>query len=91
MDLCEIEVSQGYAVRPCFKKNTSSCFHNTPSQFSDPTEVLMVQEIEPRANCILGKHSPLSYIPWKSAFVGRVLSSSLPINPPGCGHLFGYA
>lgn len=20
MDLCEIEVSQGYAVRPCFKK-----------------------------------------------------------------------
>lgn len=43
----------------------------------------MVQEIEPRAVCLLGKHSLLSYVPVKVPFLGA-LSSSLPINPPGC-------
>lgn len=87
MDLCEFEVSPGYAVRPCFKKIPPPVSTTLPANSLTPLKCLWYR----RLNCILGKQSPLSSIPWKSAFVGRVLSSSLPINPPGCGHLFGYA
>ena len=63
---------------------------STPANSLTPLKVLMVQEIEPRALCILGKHSPLSYVPAKVPSLG-VLSSSLTISPPGRGHLSGCA